>query len=220
MKTDNRIFTVRRLFRNEIPRAKKCFSYYDFLHYNPTRGEGIMEIMIQGQMWGIFHGDDMVAATWLIPADSPYFRQTTAAWELGDLLEWNAADWLVAGYVWQSEEYSDCPVYQRFARLWVMQAAKLKKARVVHCSPRHINADMGRLFENGYRLTALRGLDKLVPHFIFVKEAEFLNTEREIPRNVKYCPLSDTKQLSMLCEHGWLGTTLDKDNNILFTKGS
>jgi len=216
---DNRTFTIRRLFKSDIPVVEKAFSGFDFLHYNPMHSRHILSAMICGQIWGAFDGDFMVGCTWLVPADSSFFRDSIAAWEIRDLLDNDLSDYMVAGYVWQAEEYKNCPVYRAFSRLWVMQAAKLKKTMVVHYSPRHINTDMERLFSDGWRLKGLRGLDKLVPHYIFVKKAEFTNKDKKSPRNTKSCPLSDTKQLSRLCEQGWAAVALDKEQNLLFIKG-
>lgn len=215
----NRTFTVRRLCRNHIPMAQKAFSDFDFLHYNPANSENMMDIMLQGQIWAAFDGDIMAGCTWLLPADSSLFLKSDTGWEISDLLETDLSDFAAAGYVWMAEGYENSGIYRAFCKLWVMQASKMGKNMVVHCSPRHINTDMGRLFENGWYLRGLRGLDRLVPHFIFVKKAEFTNTEPEIPRNIKKCPLSDTKQLSRLCEQGWLAVRLDKEANLLFTQG-
>lgn len=216
---DNRTFTIRRLFKNDTPLIEKAFSHFDFLHYNPMNSRNILPVLVCGQLWGAFDGDVMVGCTWLVPADSRFFTDSTAFWEISDLVNNDLSDYMVAGYVWQNDDYSDYPIYSAFCRLWVMQAAKLGKTMVVHYSPRHINTDMGRLFENGWQLKGLRGLDKLVPHFIFVKKAEFTNKEIQIPRNTKNCPLSDTKQLSKMCEQGWTAVSLDKEQNLLFIKG-
>lgn len=217
---DNRKITIRRLFRADIPLAEKAFSAFDFLHYNPVCSRNLLPAMTYGQMWGAFDGENMVGCTWLVAADSPFFRDSTAAWEIADLMEMPAEDIMIAGYVWQAENYEEYNIYAAFCHLWQMQSAKNGKRMVVHYSPRHINTDMGRLFRCGWQLCGLRGLDKLVPHFLFVKRTDFSDKEAEIPRNVKLCPVSDTKKLSMLCEHGYRGVGLDADNNLLFVKGS
>ena len=216
---ENRIFTVRRLLKEDSRLAEKAFSAFDFLHYNPVCGKKIMNIMVCGQIWGAFDGAKMIGCTWFVPADSTFLQGTDMLWEINDLIEINAGTCMIAGYVWQDESYADTAVYAAFSRLWTVQSEKLGKTMVVHCSPRHINTDMKRLFSDRWQLRGLRGLDKLVPHFIFTKETEFTKEETEIPRERKNCPLSDTKQLSMLCEHGWVAVNIDKEQNLLFIKG-
>ena len=216
---NNEVFTLRRLLKEDMPLAQKAFSDFDFLHYNPARRQNMEHILLEGQLWGAFCGERLVGCTGLMPADSRFFRHSTACWEITDLLGVDMADCMTAGYVWQEKDCEKSGLYGAFCRLWLIQAERCAKSMVVHYSPRHIYTDMERLFCAGWRLKGLRGLDKLVPHYIFVKKTEFTIREIKIPRDRKICPLSDTKQLSALCEQGWAAVSLDKEQNLLFVKG-
>ena len=68
----------------------------------------------------------------------------------------------------------------------------------------------------GFELVGLRGLDNLVPHYIFTKMAEYSWNNTKAFTDVKKCVCTDTRTISMLCEHGYKGFDMDVEKNILF----
>ena len=126
------VFIVKELSMKERPVIRKCFSEWDNLFYNPAGGKNLDEIMLYGQVWGIFRNENIVACSWLIPADSAFFRKTNACWEISDLMNDDLKDCMIAGYVWQDKDMTVPAVYSAFIRLWIVQSAKMKKNKVVH----------------------------------------------------------------------------------------
>ena len=62
------------------------------------------------------------------------------------------------------------------------------------------------------------GLDNLVPHYIFIRNDGFAAGKVEAYEDIKKCPVTDTKTLSMLCEKGYSGFDLDLEKNLLFRR--
>ncbi|MBQ3008659.1 MAG: hypothetical protein IJD80_03625, partial [Oscillospiraceae bacterium] len=165
MTDKHKVFTVRRLFRCDSEIVGRCYEEFDFLHFNPVGKSRIESIFAQGQIWGAFDGDRIIACSYMLRADAPFFTQLDAYWEISDLLDDSLEDFLVAGYVWIDSEYRDYPVYAAMSKLWNITAMKKGLGKVLHCVPAHIYFSMGELFESGFLLCGLRGLDKLVPHY-------------------------------------------------------
>ncbi len=211
----NKTFTVKRLFKEDIPMIEKCCADFDFLHFNPMTKDNILPMLIQGQIWAVFDGETTAAVCWMISADKKIFSQLNRAWEIGDLLNSDLSDCMVAGYVWIAKEYRKYPVMTALAKVWDIYRAKSSKKRVLHYVPAHIDFNMGEVLDAGFLLCGLRGLDKLVPHYIFVKDVRFENSGYVI-KDEKICPAEDTKQISKLCEHGYCGYTAE-GQNIKFT---
>lgn len=215
MKDTSKAIKVKRLFKEDMPLIEKCYSEYDFLHYNPMKKDYIEKLLVCGQVWAAFDGDKAAACTYMLPASSSLFEKTNAAWEIFDLLEEKPGDILVAGYIWTDENYRNHHIYAAFDKLWNVCRTKKGKKWVLHYFPAHIYFNMEELFRLGYLLRGLRGLDNLVPHYIFIKETG-LGKNEYTAADVKICPMSDTKELSKLCEHGWMGFGVDSKQNINF----
>jgi len=212
-----RVFNVRRLFMDDIDKAVECYKCYDFLHLNPVDRQFLTHVMLCGQLWAVFDGEKMVGCSYMLPAQCKAFAQLNAAWEISDLLDDDLTDYLVCGYIWADESMKNKNIYSALCRLWHAVAPDMNKSMLLHYTPAHTWLSMPELLHSGMKLVGLRGLDKLVPHYIFTGTVgKFTMTENK--SDTKYCHLSDTKMLSRLCEHGWHGVDIS-DDNIIFTPG-
>ncbi len=212
--------TVKRLWLEDRDDINKCYKNFDFLHFNPLSRDRIEDILIDGEVWGVYEGEKIAACSVFITADKKRFSDLNACWNLQDLLEDDLSDYLICGYVWTEPGYDKNAVYSAFSKLWQAAALKKGKKQVLHYIPAHINFDIGGLFDCGYGLVGLRGFDKLVPHYIFTAPRGMDKTEYII-RDKKICRLTDTKEISKLCEHKFTGVALDDSRqNIIFTNRS
>ena len=214
-----KIYTVRRLLSPQLDELEKCYSAFDFLHINPYKKDFLENVMLHGRIWGIYDSGKLFSCCCFFPGDMPFFADSGARWNIKDLLATETDRYLVMGYVWTDKEYENEKTLSLFARLAQDIALRSGIEKVLHCSAAHINTDMGQLISAGYRLAGLRGLDKLVPHYIFVSAPENKKHPSSKENEIKKCPSSNTKELSSLCEKGWRGTGIDGEGNIIFTYG-
>ena len=203
---DYNLYRVDRIFKEDTELIRKCYSEYDFLHFNPVNDEFIEKVLIDGSFWKITEGSKTVALTWMIPFESDAVP-VYAKWEISDLLDVDEKSTMLCGYTWISKDYLDRNCTDALANLWSMQGYKKRMKHIIHYMPAHVEIDFESLFKNEFNLVGLRGLDKLVPHYIFMK------TEKE-----KEVPLTDTKEISRLCEHGYKGYEITTDKTILFRR--
>lgn len=212
------IFTIRRLFIEDMPVVKKYAGAYSRLFTSPLKEDNISNIFLQGAFWAVFDGEKAVAATYILPADSPCFVNTGARWNISELLGIPPDDCLICGYLWTEKDCAEVNFYNPLCRLWQTQADRRKKAVLVHFTPAHMDTEFEKLFYNGFELAGLRGLDNLVPHYIFTKPAGFYSRKTQACEDVKACPRTDTKTLSRLCEKGYRGFDMDVEKNILLRR--
>ena len=218
MEKEYRTFTIRRLFIEDMQIIEKYSRCYDTLFFNPLSSDFMQDILLDGAFWAVYDGDVPAAVTYILPADSSSFSQMNIRWNLTDLLEMTISDSIICGYVWSDDRYADTDFYSPLTRLWMMQADRRQKAKLIHCTPANMAVNFERLFYNGFDLAGLRGLDNLVPHYIFIRDADFAVRKIEMYEDVKKCPATDTKTLSMLCEKGYRGFDIDVEKNILFRR--
>ena len=86
----------------------------------------------------------------------------------------------------------------------------------MHYMPAHMYFDMENLLNSGFDIVGLRGLDNLVPHYIFTKMADYGTRDTKSFTDIVKCQQKDTKTISKLCEHGYKGFDMDVEKNILF----
>lgn len=212
------VFRIRKLQKKDEEEIMKCYREFDNLHFNPIHEDFIGEILIYGQFWGVFHKEQLVACTFLLPAKQAEFQKLNAYWEVCDLLNDSLEDYMLRGYVWRKKEYQTSEIYSAICKLWNIQTAKSHKYKLLYCIPSHVWFSMQRLFEEGFLLIGLRGLDNLVPHYIFTKDVA-LKQSSDQNRNIVKCRMSDTKTISKLCEHKYKGFNIGSDKNIMFYLG-
>lgn len=205
---------IRRLFRQEMQIALDCYRHFDFLHYNPVNRDSARQIMALGEFWGIFDGEKAVGCTYMVPSAAPFFSGSLAAWEIEDLLGIKPGEYTVCGFMWVEDGYDPAQFYCAAAKLWTARTEETQGGVPVCCVPAHLPVPFDSFFGRGFELAGLRGLDNLVPNYIFVKERE--KNKNESP--VTACPRRDTKAVSAACEHGYRGFGTDEKNNILFRR--
>ena len=218
MEKDCTVFTIRRLFKEDMEKIKEYSSSFDFLHFNPLTEEYIWHILLEGAFWAVYDGKKAVSVTYLLPADSTAFTQLNAAWNVTDLLDCSLENSLLCGYVHTDRDYAGRDIYTALSKLWTVQAARRGRSQMIHFMPAHINFDMEKLLNAGFELVGLRGLDNLVPHYIFAKYASFEKRNTNEYRDIKTVSSADTKTISMLCEKGYKGFDITVEKNILFLK--
>ena len=216
MEQDYRVFTIRRLFKEDgelIERYTNCFAN---LYFTPFTEDYIWQIFLQGAFWAVFEGEKLAALTYILPADSPAFSALDAYWHIEDLLGCSMENTLLCGYMWTDEKYSGTDFYAPVSKLWVQQAHRRNRQLLVHYMPAHMSFDMENLLNSGFDLVGLRGLDNLVPHYIFTKMADYGTRDTKSFTDIVKCQQKDTKTISKLCEHGYKGFDMDVEKNILF----
>lgn len=211
-------FKVRRLFKQDVNVIMDSFKYYDRLHFNPVNEEFVSNILLSGEFWGVFDEGKMIAATWLFEGGKAFFDTFNAKWEITDLLNDDLKNYLVCGYVWQQEDYLDQGIYKMMCRLWAMQGEKMGKKNLVHYTCAHCPCDFNALFEAGFQMVGLRGLDNIVPHYIFTAPISFNKAPIYSTEKVEHVPASDTKSVSKFMENGYCGVHLDQENNFYMIK--
>lgn len=217
MKNDYKLFKVHRLFKEDKKLIKNCYSEYDFLHYNPVNDKFLDRIFIDGSFWGIFDEEKVAALSYMMLPRSKVFSNLTASWEIKDLLNSDLEDYIICGYIWKNKDYEDRSCYAALSKLWEIWRIRKRKKGIIHYMPAHVNVDFNSLFKEGFELIGLRGFDKLVPHYIFVKDISDDKQNINVEKTLE-CPLSDTKEISKLCEHGYRGYEITAEENILFRR--
>lgn len=215
MSKDYNVFCVHRMFKEDVNLIEKCYMDYNYLHFNPTSDRFIERVFAKGSFWGIFCGEKIVSISYLIPFNEIKYENPIAYWEIDDLLTAKLDNYLFMGYLWQDEEYKNVNFYNAFCKLFDIQRQKYKKDGIIYCLCAHFNIDMNSLFDEKFYLKGLRGLDKLVPHYIFVKEYKEDDKEKNI---TEQCSIENTKQVSKLCEQGYKGVKITEDKIISFVR--
>ena len=215
MEQDYKVFTLRRLFKEDMEQIHRYGRCFDSCYFNPFTEDYIWQIMLSGAFWAVYDGEKAVALTYILPADSPAFTALDAAWHMVDIMDCSLENSLLCGYVWVAQGYTHRDFYSPITRLWLHQAQRRGRQLLVHYVPAQWDFDMENLLNNGFDLVGLRGLDNLVPHYIFTRVATFGKRNTDSWTDIKRIPLADTKTVSMLCERGYKGFDLDVEKNIL-----
>ena len=216
MEQDWRVFTIRRLFKEDMADIQQYGRYFSGLYFNPFCEEYIWQIMLEGAFWAVCHKENIVAITYVLPADSTAFTKLSASWHIVDLLDCSLENTLICGYLWVKDEYTETDFYSALTKLWLQQAERRGRQMMIHYMPAGMVFDMENLVYSGFDLVGLRGLDNLVPHYIFVKYASFERRNTNEYRDIKTVSSTDTKAISMLCEKGYKGFDITVEKNILF----
>lgn len=213
-----RAFKIRRLFKSDIDVIMQSFEYLQNLHFNPVNPIFVSQVLMAGEWWGVFDKEKMIACTWLFGADSAFFKSYNALWEVSDLLDDDLKSYMVCGYVSCLEEYRSYAVYRALCKLWNIQGSKHGKKYLVHYACAHNWCDFDALFAENFAMAGLRGLDNLVPHYIFTKKVSFKNIPVRLNDIQEKVPFDDTKQISKLLEHKYRAVATDDSNKFCFVK--
>ena len=213
---------MRRLFKYDIDEISACFKTCDQLFFNPHTIDFINNVFLHGEFWGAFSDNQIIACSYLFPFESSFFKNEKRYGQLCDFLP-DPCDYLYMGYVGfhcknqlpPDKAYILNNIYQAFLNVAEMQAFRRNLKKIIHCIPLKIPCDISPVFSNGFRLIKIRGLEKLVVHYVFVKS---IYKDKKIPDtklkgeslNVA---LSNTKTLSGFLENGYCAREISKDSN-------
>lgn len=211
-----RTFKIRRLLKPDMDVIGRYRRQFDFLHHNPLSDEAVSQIMTFGEFWGVFDKGRCVSCTCIFQRSTPFFARSAAVWQLQDMWEKIPEEMQVCGYLWVEKGYQPEIFFRAAAKLWTARRGENGAKLLVYMHPAHIDISMSGLFREGFLLEGLRGMDNLVPHWIFVKTPD--SEDMHVRQEEKICPASDTKAVSRLCEHGYAGWAVDEKNNILFRR--
>lgn len=203
-----KIYKVTRLKENEKEILNEAYKDYRKLFFYPFTGDMTDEIFIFGDFWLVRGEENRVFC--VFPPMIPSFKNSLAYWEIHDLIGDEFENRLVMGYVGGNMGANS----SSFAAILqgVKLAAAKSKSNVVFYTPVSFGADFKTLFENGFLLKGLRGLDNLVAHYIFYGE---FSTEEKLYVEKYRAKITDTKEISKLCEKGFVGFAL-RNGEILF----
>ena len=215
---------MRRLFKWDVQDIVRCYSSYNSLFYNPVDSRFVENVFLQGEFWGAFVKDSLVACCCFFPLDSSFYRQDRSYDYLADFITL-PQDCLAVGYVALDEEkikkyFAETEfapvvrtIYTAYLNTAQMQAFRQGFRYIVHCVPFKKADDVSHILRCGYRLLKLRGLEKLVVHYIFAKAVfpcdsiDFCTTQQVL--------LKDTKKVSALLENGYLAfDTVTSDDGL------
>lgn len=204
---------IRRLFKQDIDIIMRCYASLDLLYFNPITPVFLNDIFLNGEIWGAFSGDKIIGCCYFFPADSDFFKPYNAYDAISDFTE-NMSDHLYLGYIYAHKDYLASGIYQAFYNVAQVQGFRQGVKYILHSVPVKIPCDLHVLFENGFRLVNLRGLDNLVVHYIFIKNlytGDSLYNVNDYVTQLVCC--ENTKMLSKYLEHGYCGVDiLHKDN--------
>ena len=212
---NSRLYKIRRLYRDSRRDILKIYSGFDRTFFNPVSREFIDRCTIDGEFWGVFRDMELVSCVYYMPARCAAFGRFNAAWERRDLLGDDMGNWAVCGHIAPADKAEDDGIYTAFLKLAKVYGQRIGARNIIYYTPVKLYCPWRQLFENGFVLKGLRGLDNAVANYIFTGRA-LLNYggQREYTRDLK-CRLSDTKGLSMALEHGYVGHSMNENNEII-----
>ena len=213
---------MRRLFKYDIAEITECFKSYDQLFFNPLTVDFISNVFLYGEFWGAFSNGKLIACSYLYPFESQFFKKEKRYSQLCDFLP-DPGEYLYMGYVGihcknklpAEKAHILNNIYQAFLNVAEMQAFRRNLKKIIHCVPLKIPCDISPVFSNGFELVKLRGLEKLVVHYIFVKSIYPNNDSAATKTKGESLDvaLSNTKTLSGFLENGYCAREISKDSN-------
>jgi len=215
---------IRRLFRHDTKIITECFNDYGQLFFSPVSEDFINRIFPEGEVWGAFVNNRIIACSYLYPLDCKLSEETKRYSQLTDFIA-DPSEYLMAGYIGiHHRNFKECipdekagavccNMYQAFLNTAEMQAFRRGKRFVVHCTPVKLSCCLPQIFNCGYKLVKMRGLEKLVVHYIFTKSV--YTPVVHIQQKGESCRVaqSNTKALSRFLEDGYCAFDILKDGS-------
>ena len=202
--------TVRRLFKQDIDIILNSFKEYEKLYYTPITPVFIYEVLLYGEFWAAFNGDEVVGCTYFFNPSKSFFKSTHTYYAISDAIGNSLDNYLLLGYTYVHDEYKNSGVYSMFYRLAALQAIRQGLERLVYCTPVKIPSNIDDVFKNGFLLKKIRGLDNLVVHYIFEKSltqpCKFINSDKD-----ELIPSEQTYTISKLLEMGLVASAVQRD---------
>ncbi len=206
----NEIYTVRRLFKQDKDLILNTQSYFNKTYFNPINEEFIYDVMLSGEFWGVFLKNELVAMSWLFCADKNFYLNYNSNWNVKDIFNKNLNEIMVCGYIYNKYPEKDIGIYKLFINLWKMQSKRQNKKYLVHFSPLKENCNLKAMFSNNFTLCALRGIENLVAHYIFILKINF-NEKIKAHTNTFSLEVNNTKEVSKALEEGARGVGISED---------
>lgn len=218
---------MRRLFLHDISEILECYNDYNTLFYNPINKSFVHEVFLEGEFWGAFSQDKLISCCYYFPLKNSFFEGCNTYNLLCDFIPC-PDKYLNMGYVGinqKGKEFLDnlskeksaySGLYQSFLNIAEMQAFRRGFRCVLHYIPLKLTDNLSVLTEAGYRLIKMRGLDKLVVHYIFVKAVYSQDLCESNCTVAETIALNDTKKLSAYLEKDWQGCQIVSDKYDVF----
>ena len=222
---------IRRLFKQDMDDIAGCYSSYKSLYHNPVTTDYIENIFLCGEIWGAFVENRIVACCYYFPLNSSFFTGSAFFSAITDFTPC-CEKYYFMGYMGVNRENfsltcSNTPnsltengIFQAFSNIAQMQAFRQGFRYILHASPVKLVPLSDTFFRCGYIMTALRGMENLVVHRIFVKAV--YNEENIYETDQNSCPVkipaSETKKISALLENGYCGVDYSKNDDMLLMR--
>lgn len=219
--------TVRRLFKQDIDDILKCYKKYDSLLFNPVDSTFICNVLLCGEFWGAYHGGQLIACCYFFPLESDFFKAGASHDAITDFIA-QPEKYMLMGYIgtnfdilsFDDKQYFEgklnCAngLYTAFMNIVQSQTFRRGFKYIIHILPVKTARNIKCIFDAGYSLIKMRGLEKLVPHYIFAKAVfpceDIYRTDSE--SEGVHAAFSDTKKVSALLESGYC--CIDIDGNL------
>ncbi len=219
---------MRRLFKYDIDKIVDTYKEYNKLFYNPITHSFVTNILLYGEIWGAFYNEKLIGCNYFFPLHCDFFKSTNTYSSLTDFIT-ESENYMYMGYVALNENYYNAKLfnfaqnkkpdfdtmYKSFLNIVQIQAFRQGYKYILHSIPLKMTNNISVLFENDYILLKLRGLDKLIVHYIFVKAVcPQINLYKidDNTKEIRIC-LENTKEISKYLENGYCGVKLESDFN-------
>ena len=212
---------MRRIFKAELDDVIGCYADYEKLYHNLVNRRFIESCLVYGEIWGAFWNESLIAACYYFPLDSSFYTLTPSYGAICDFIE-KSDEYFYIGYIGikhdkikEISREKNCAqpsfggLYTVFLNIGHTQGFRRGFKKLIHTLPVKLHFDIEPMFCNGYRMSKMRGLDKLVVHYIFEKDVlscESICTRTETVN----ADIKDTKKISALLESGYSGIDIDK----------
>ncbi len=220
--------TMQRLFKQDMDIILNCYKKYDNLFYNPIDSNHITDILLCGQIWGAFYDNKLIACCYFFPMCSTFFKSENTYSYLCDFIS-EPKKYMFTGYIgtdfdclsendrifFTDELNKSNGLYTAFLNIVQMQTFRAGLKYIIHTIPIKMCSDLEPMFSAGYKMIKMRGLEKLVVHYIFAKSifpCDDIYCTNQQAESLKY-DITNTKAISALLESGYCCVDITKEND-------
>ena len=220
---------IRRMFKHDIDEILNIYSQYSSLYHNPVNPVFINDVLLNGEIWGIYIDNSLSACCYFFPLKSKFYQNSAFYQSIADFTQ-EPEKYFFMGYVGISEEIRNKnsrenfqkTIYALFLNIAQMQAFRYGFKYVMHCMPIKMSQCMPCMFSEKFSLIKLRGLENLVVHYIFSKPIYCgENTMATDIEHTEKISAKNTKILSKMLEHGYYAAdiiNIDREPVFLLNK--
>ncbi len=174
--------------------------------------EFVNSVFLKGEWWGVFLENELVAASWMHKASEDFYINKNSYWNIKDILDDDLEDVMICGYIYTKEKSEE--IYSLLFNIFNMQSLKKEKNTLIHLLSAYEVWALKSIFYQDFKMLALRGLENVTPHYIFIKKASLINENIEEKITDKI-DIKNTKAISKMLEKGYIGYKF-KDEKIYF----